>query len=305
MAWIVAVIVAILFLLLLFVGTPMRRAIALTMAAQRACKRRDFETAAKSFRDAHATAGKLREPQKSLLESQIEVAWATLLYRQGKMNESEEMLRRGFSRTRASGCHPQMKPAYAVWGDICADEGRHIEAEGHYRTAIEGEEQIGNKAGMIFDLQRLGNSLIVQGRREEAEEVINRAIALETEVVHQQLVRQGKDPGTRRIISWSMPDLHFCREQYDDARRLYQEKVAHWEKSVTRPDNIDLGHLQMRLAMADERTGRRTEALEMYARAEKTFEREWGSGHPKIAAAKAARTALLEATVGAARDHAC
>ena len=292
-------------LVLLFVGMPTRRAIALTIAAQRACKRRDYQTAARNFRDAHATAGKLREPKKSLIESQIEIAWATLLYRQSKLAEAEDMLRRGFSRTRTAGCYPRMKPAYVVWGDLCVDQGRHIEAEGHFRTALEGEEQIGNKAGMIFDLQRLGDSLIRQGRREEAEEVLNRAIVLETEVVHAQMARQGKEPGTQRIIAWSLPDLHFCREQYEDARKLYSEKVEYWEKSVTRPDNIDLGHLQMRLAMSDERTGHRAEAIEMYTRAEQTFVREWGDGHPKIAAARQARAALLGENAAVSGESAC
>ena len=300
MAWIVATFVAVLFFVLLFARTPMRRAIALTIAAQRACKRRDLEAAARFFREAHTAAGKLKEPRKSLIESQIEIAWAALLYRQAKMIEAEEMLRRGFSRTRAAGCHARMMPAYAVWGDICTDQERYIEAEGHYRTAIEGEEQIGNKAGTIFGLQRLGDSLIRQGRREEAEEAINQAIALETQVVHEQMTREGKDPGTHRIISWSMPDLYFCREQYEDARKIYQQKVEHWETSVTRPDNIDLGHLQMRLAMSNLKTGHRAEALAMYARAEKTFEREWGAGHPRIAAAREAKEALLQEAVGAA-----
>jgi tetratricopeptide (TPR) repeat protein len=152
---------------------------------------------------------------------------------------------------------------------------------------------------MIFDLQRLGDSLIRQGRRDDAEEAINQAIALETQVVHEQMTREGKDPGQHRIISWSMPDLYFCREQYEDARKIYQQKVEHWETSVTRPDNIDLGHLQMRLAMSNLKTGRRADALAMYTRAEKTFEREWAVGHPKIAAAREAKDALLQETVGA------
>ena len=283
----------------------MRRAIALTIAAQRACKRREFETAARFFREAHEAAGKLKEPRKSLIESQIEIAWATLLYRLGKMGEAEDMLRRGFSRTRAAGCHPQMKPAYLAWGDLCTDQGRYIEAEGHYRTAIEGEEQIGNTAGMIFGLQRLGDALVRQGRRDEAEETINRAIVLETQVVHQQMARQGKEPGKHRIVSWSLPDLHFCREQYEDARKLYKEKVEHWEKSVTRPDNIDLGHLQMRLAAANEHTGHTSEALEMYTRAEQTFAREWGEGHPKIAAAREAKESLMQVAAGMPEERKC
>ena len=302
MALTVAAIVAVLFLLALFARTPMRRAIALTIAAQRVCKRHDFETVAKLFQDAHKSAGQLKEPRKSLIESQIEIAWATLLYRQGKMIEAEGLLRRGFSRTRAAGCHPQMRPAYAVWGDLCIDEGRFFEAADHYRNALEGEEQMGNTAGMIFDLQRLADALIRQGRRDDAEEVINRAIVLETQVVAEQMAKQGKEPGEHRVISWSLPDLHFCREQYEDARRLYAEKVEYWEKSVTRPDNIDLGHLQMRLAFAELHTGHPDQAREMYARAEKTFDREWGEGHPKIAAAREARESLAQQALTAPGD---
>jgi hypothetical protein len=100
------------------------------------------------------------------------------------------------------------------------------------------------------------------------------------------MVREGKNPAEHHVISWSLPDLHFCREQYEDARRLYREKVEFWEKSVTRPDNIDLGHLQMRLAVCEERTGHRDAAIEMYTRAASTFAREWGEEHPKTVAAR-------------------
>jgi tetratricopeptide (TPR) repeat protein len=297
MFWIVAAIAAILIFFLVFVRTPMRRTLALTFAAQRACKRKDFAAAARLCRESHEAAGKLREPHKSLIQAKIEIHWATVLYRQGKMGEAEDLFRRGFSHTQAAGCYPEMKPAYLVWGDLCTDEGRHPEAERHYRMALQGEEQTGNLAMMIFDLQRLGDSLIRQGRRDEAEEVINRAMVLETRVVHEQMARQGKNPGEHRVISWSLPDLHFCREQYEDARRLYREKVEFWEKSVTRPDNIDLGHLQMRLALSEARTGHQAEAIEMYTRAEQTFEREWGEGHPKVVAARQAKAALMHDVV--------
>ena len=113
----------------------------------------------------------------------------------------------------------------------------------------------------------------------------------------ENLVRQGKNPATHSVISMSMPDLHFCRQQYEDARRLYQEKVAFWEKQVTRPDNIDVGHLQMRLALSEAKTGHRAEAIEMYTRAESTFQREWCEGHPKAVAAHAAKAAFVEDAV--------
>jgi len=297
MLWIGAAIAAILVFYLVFVRRPIRRVVALSLAAQRACDRKDFAAAVRCCRESHAAAGRLKEPHKSQIEAKIEIQWATALYRQGRMREAEDLLQRGFSHTRAAGCYPEMKPAYLVWGDLCADEDRHPEAKRHYRMAMQGEEQIGNLAGMIFDLQRLGDSLIRQGRRDEAEEAINRAIVLETQVVHEQMARQGKNPAKHRVTSWSLPDLHFCREQYEDARRLYREKVESWEKSATRPDNIDLGHLQMRLALAEARTGHRAEAMEMYTRAEQTSAREWGEGHPKVAAARAAKAALMDELV--------
>jgi tetratricopeptide (TPR) repeat protein len=295
MVWVPAVIAAILIFIVLSARSPMRRALALHVASQHAAKRKDFAAAERFCRQCYEAAGRLKDPPKSNIQAKVEIQWATLLYRLGRTNEAEDLLRTGFSHTRAAGCYPEMKPAYMVWGDLCTDLGRHPEAEQHYRMALQGEEQIGNLAGMIFDLQRLGDSLIRQGRREEAEEVILRAMVLETKVVHDQMVRQGKDPARCHITSWSLPDLHFCREQYEDARRLYREKVEYWEKSVTRPDNIDLGHLEMRLALAEAKTGHREEALEMHARAEKTFQREWGEGHPKTLAAGDAKAVLLQA----------
>jgi tetratricopeptide (TPR) repeat protein len=294
MLWAIAAVAAFLIYFLFFFRTTLRRSIALNLAAQRACVSKDFAGAVRLCRESYDVAAGLKEPQKARIQAQIEIQWATLLYRQGRIGEAEDLFQHGFSHAKAAGCYPVMRPAYIVWGDLCTDEERNPEAERHYRTALEGEEQTGNLAGMIFGLQRLGDSLIRQGRRDEAEEAINRAIELETRVVHDQMTRKGKNPGRHQMIPWSLPDLHFCREQYEDARRLYRGKVAFWENSVTRPDNIDLGRLQMRLALAEARTGHWAEAMEMYTRAEKTFEREWGARHPKVLRAREAKAALTQ-----------
>ena len=297
MPWIITTIIGILVLFWVIARMPLRRLIALNRATQRACNRKDYDTAIRLCGLSHKAAERLREPARLRVQSKIEIQWATLLYRQGRIRQAEDLFHEGFTHARAAGSYPELRPAYLVWGDLCTDEGRHLEAEQHYRTAIAGEEQIGNMGSMIFDLQRLGDSLIRQGRRQAAEEVIQRAIVLETQVVHEQMTRDGKNPSQHRVISWSLPDLHFCREQYEDARRLYREKVEFWEKSVTRPDNINLGHLQMRLALSEERTGHRADAIEMYTRAEKTFEREWGETHPKVNAAREAKDALMRQVV--------
>jgi tetratricopeptide (TPR) repeat protein len=293
MFWIAAATTAVILVMLFyFFAMPIRQAVALSAAAQRACKAKNFPAAVELCRRSHQAAGQLKEPQRSRIEAKLELQLATLLYRQGRMREAEDLFLRGFAHTRTAGCYPEMKPAYMVWGDLCADEDRHAEAEQYYRLALQGEEQIGNCAAMVFVLQRLGDSLIQQGRREDAEEVIEGAIELETEIVKQQMVRQGKDPAIQRVVSWSRPDLEFCRQRYEEARQLYREKVVFWETSGTRPANIDLGHLQMRLAVSEIQTGHLTEALETYTRAQKTFEREWGEGHPKAVSAREAKAAL-------------
>ena len=298
MLWIVAA-VAVVILLFVFINSPRRLVVALSRAALHCCARKDWTAAANFYRQGYDTAGKLKEPLKSRIQAQIEISWASLLHRQGKMREAEDLFRQGFSKATVESRqeHILVHQGYLCWGGLCTDEGRYHDAEVHYRQALEGDEKCGNLAGSIFDMQRLADSLIRQERRDEAEEVIHRAIALETRVVHDQLVRQGKNPAEHPVISMSLPDLHFCREQYEDARRLYQEKVAFWERQVTRPDNIDVGHLQMRLALAEARTGHRAEAVEMYTRAESTFQREWCEGHPKAVAAGRAMAALAEDAV--------
>ena len=298
MYWVAGVVAAIALLYVWWTKSPVPTALALAKAGGRARARKDWPAVVRLCREAHAIAETLAEPVKTKLEAPIEIEWAAALYRLGRMSEAEELFRRGFSRARAAGRDGAQNPAYLIWGDLCADEGRHPEAEQHYRTALERDERTGNLGMMIFDLQRVGDSLIRQGRRSEAEEVINQAIALETRVVHEQMIREGKNPAEHHVISWSMPDLLFCRERYEEARSVYREKVTFWEKSVTRPANIDLGRLQMRLAVAEARTGHPAEAIEMYSRAEATYAREWCEHHPRVAAARAAKLELMQETVG-------
>ena len=296
MIWTGVVVALILIVIVLrLAGTPMRRAIMLERASCQAIEKKDWESAARFCRDSYRIVSAMKEPAKSRCEATVEVQLASILYRQGKMTEADDLFRKGFSKARATGRHTLMMQPLLVWGDLCIDDGRLSEAEQHYREALDLEEKTGNLGMMIFELQRLGDSPIRQDRRDEAEETINRAIALETRVVHEQMIREGKNPAEHHVLSWSMPDLHFCRGQYEDARQIYRRKVEFWEKSVTRPDNIDLGHLQMRLAAAEAHTGHRAEAQEMYTRAEATFAREWCEAHPKVAAARAAKADLTPA----------
>jgi hypothetical protein len=90
----------------------------------------------------------------------------------------------------------------------------------------------------------------------------------------------------------SMPKLHFCREQYEDARRLYRTQVEQWEKVAKGPDNIGLGEMLIQLALAEVRTGHLEEAISAYEEAAAKFESEWCEGHPRAIAARKAKAAL-------------
>jgi tetratricopeptide (TPR) repeat protein len=288
MIWALAAVAAAI-LFVRFLTRPSRMVVNLSSAANRAYLRKDWERAVKLLRVARQSAAKVKEPLQSKLTPVIELQLAAVLYRRGQFEEAEDLLRQGLVKGRAvlpSGSevlvHGEM-----TWGDLCTDAGRHGEAEQHYRRLLAEDEERGNRGGAVFDLQRVADCLILQERREEAEVEMRRAMQLETSIVK------------GNVISMCMPDLYFCREEYEEARHLYRVKVEFWETQPALPEQIDLGRLQMRLAQAEARTGHFAEAAEMFARAEATFQREWSAEHPRVMTAREARAALNEVSVRA------
>jgi ketosteroid isomerase-like protein len=89
------------------------------------------------------------------------------------------------------------------------------------------------------------------------------------------------------------PDLHFCRGEYEDARRLYREKVDFWASHPACPPLVDLARLETCLAAAEARMGHLAEAVEMYSRAEATLRTEFCESHPKTVAVRAARAVVM------------
>ena len=287
MLWLLGAVVSAI-LIVLVLDRPMRQWRALSLAAMAARKRKDWTAAANLYREATEAAGRLKEPVRTKLQAEVEIELAGVLHRQGRFRDAAEMFRKGYSkvvldcwRARLIVCQ-----GYLSWGDLATDEGNYAEAEEHYRQAVKSCESVGNTAGIIFALQRLADSLIRQERKTDAEDVIQRAIALESQGVADRLGRQGQRPAQSGAVSMSVPDLYFCREDYAEARRLYRETVSFWERQATKPDNVDVGHLQMRLALAESRSGDDAAAQEMWERAASTFAREWGEGHPKVTAAR-------------------
>lgn len=293
MPWTIAAGIAAL-LVYRFFSEPSRKVKARCFSAMHARNRRNWTLAAKFYDEAHGITRKLKEPLRSKMESQIEIQWAAVLYRQGQLPAAEDMLQSGSSKgERYFAPESEMLlQAHLCWGDLCMDTDRYSEAEAHYRKALAGDEVTDNLAGLIFDLQRLGTCLIHQDRRAEAQLVLERAITLETRHAREFAVGRGLDPDQYSLTPTSLPKLHFCREQYEDARRIYRAQVEHWSKVAKRPDNIDLGELQIELALAEVRTGHLEDAINAYEQAVAEFAREWCDGHPKSIAARRAKAAL-------------
>jgi hypothetical protein len=90
----------------------------------------------------------------------------------------------------------------------------------------------------------------------------------------------------------SLPDLRFCQGEWDDARRLYQEKVEHFER-LTSP-GIDVGHYQLRLAASLEQSGDAATAATYYRRAAETYRRAFCDDHPRVGVSLARLAGALD-----------
>jgi tetratricopeptide (TPR) repeat protein len=175
------------------------------------------------------------------------------------------------------------------------DRGDYATAQQYLQKAIVQREKTGNQGWMIMELQTLGDVLLRQQKFDEAEQILIRANDTEKRVTHESLVRQGKDPGSMVIISMSQPDVYFSQRRWTEALKVYQEKVTHWERSLTRPDNVDLGHLQMRLAEVQTNLGDASAAAESYRHAAESFQRDWTGEHPRVALALGRLSEALQA----------
>lgn len=107
--------------------------------------------------------------------------------------------------------------------------------------------------------------------------------------------------GGGQYIMMSLPDLRFCQGEWEDARRLYREKVEHFERLTGSAAGIDLGQYQWRLAAAAERAGDGATAATMCRRAVETYRREFAGDHPRVGVGLA-RLAGVLARQGEARQ---
>jgi len=168
-------------LVLIFILNPARNAIRLTLAAAYARRRGDAALEENLYRQAVDVAAKLKEPLRSKIEGHVEIQWGGLNYRKGQLREAEDLIRRGLVKASISTQreYAVVQEGYIQWGDLCVDQGRYYDAEEHYRQALENDEKTGNVAGIRFELQKIGDVLIRQGRKEDADELVQRAAALD------------------------------------------------------------------------------------------------------------------------------
>lgn len=214
-----------------------------------------------------------------------QIQLARIRYRRGDLLEAEAFLQRslpGWAQD-SPGVLDALSIGYVTWGQVCLDQGRYLEAQGHLVRALRLRERTGNDALMIMELQTLGEILLRQEKFDEAESILQRSNEIEGKVVHQVLSREGTNPSSRVVVSMTQPDVYFSQRRWAEALNVYQEKVVHWERSLTRPDNVDLGHLQMRLAEVQTRLDDQPAAIETYRHAAASLVKDWGEDHPRVA----------------------
>jgi tetratricopeptide (TPR) repeat protein len=288
MVWVIAVIAAAIGFFI-YINRPSRLVVQLSAVANQRYTKKDWAGALKFLRIARQKTDALKDPLRTRMTGVIELQTSAALYRLGQMEEAEDLLRQGLVKARSGLPEGSevLVHGEVTWGDLCTDCGRHTEAEQHYRRALAANEQRGNVGATVFDLQRLADCLLNQDRSAEATEAMRRAKEVEASIV------KGNP------ISMCQPDIHFCLGEYEEARQLYRVKVQFWEGKSPRPEQIDLGRLQMRLAFAEAKTGHIAEAEETYTRAEATFQSDWCAEHPKAVAARVARVSLREEKIRA------
>src|SRR6266542_4111562 len=101
MIWVIAAVAAAA-LFFVYLNRPSRLVITLSSTAYNATVKKDWAGAVKFLTLAREKAGKLKEPLLSQMTAVVELQWGTVLYRQGKFEEAEEMLRQGLVKARGA-----------------------------------------------------------------------------------------------------------------------------------------------------------------------------------------------------------
>jgi tetratricopeptide (TPR) repeat protein len=259
-------------------------------AAQKAFARRDWLAYERSFEVARRMNQKMKQGKIQLHSlGHLELLGAQAGFALGNLEESQSQLQRAaecFEKANAPDRAASLGNVHRMWGEVLVDLESWEAAEDHLRSSVNFDQSCGNEAGMIFGLQRLGDLLLEANRTGEAQAVITRCVDAEHKVVFKQMQAQGLDPAQGNVISMSMPDLCLANGEFVRAEKLFQEKVDHWTRMVTKPDNIDVLRYQYHLARAQQEQGKRAEAAATLRAASTRAEQEFGIGHPRALRAR-------------------
>ena len=259
-------------------------------AAQKAFARRDWLAYERRVESARRIAQKMKRGkiQQHCL-GHLELLGAQAGFALGNLEESQSRLQRAaecFEKANAPDRAESLGNVHRMWGEVLVDLESWDAAEDHLRSSVNFDQSCGNEAGMIFGLQRLGDLLLEANRTGEAQTVITRCVDAEHKVVFKQMQARGVDPAQGNVISMSMPDLCLANGDFARAEKLFQEKVDHWTRMVTKPDNIDVLRYQFHLARAQQEQGKRIEAAATLRAASTRAEQEFGRDHPRALRAR-------------------
>lgn len=231
-------------------------------------------------------------PHKSH-QAATRIALGEALHRLGRLAEAEPHLREAAAMMEE--CFPdghfEIGRAHALRGELELDRGHYADAQRCFQHALAGDAQTGNEARSLFTLQRLAEALLRQGNQSRALSIVEECSERETRFMRGLAEREG---GSGDYIMMSLPDLRFCQGEWEDAQRLYREKVEHFERLVgSALTGIDLGQYQLRLAVAAEQTGDASTAVTMCRRAAETYRREFSGDHPRVGVSLARLAGVL------------
>jgi len=269
-----AVTVGVMLALMLFVQSAAWRWAKRFRAGRQALDEQSYAKAEEYLRDA------LRLSDQPGHQAAARAALAESLHRTGQLEEADRLLRRAielFHDCFPEG-HAEIARAYSLRGELCLDQGAYTDAQRCFQHALAEDQRIGNQARMLFTMQRLTEALLRQGNQPRALTIAEDCAVLEK-------VFMTEVAGDDAYIAMSLPGLRFCRGEWDDARRLYREKVTYFERLRKPLPGVDVGQYQLRLAAASESAGDMNDAARFYQQAAETYKRDYVADHPRVGVA--------------------
>lgn len=206
--------------------------------------------------------------------------------------EAEPLYQRALA-IRAKGLgpdHPDTAQSVYNLASILQKQRKHEEAEKLFQRALKIYEKGGYEADAALVTNALGLLHDLQGRADEAEADLRRAMERYEKSV-------GPEAPGLIDVCFNLGDLHRRRNQLDETERLLQRAIAIAGKLG--PDHTQLAKALHNLAVLHMgRGGRNEEADGLYRRSRAIWEKALGPYHPQVAQSLDNHARLLDAMKG-------